>query len=115
MSNPQSSPSKSRLKARAAKRRYAMILLLLSSSADAADFATEAMDYLVQNVCAAANGKALQALRFEEMGVQLTALRRAGVRETKLQPDMRLQSGDVLVLAGTPEALARAEMRLLQG
>jgi len=64
---------------------------------------------------AAANGKTLQTLRLEELGVQLTALRRAGVRETRLQPDMQIQSGDVLVLAGTPEALARAEMRLLQG
>jgi len=64
---------------------------------------------------AAANGKTLQTLRLEELGVQLTALRRAGVRETRLQPEMQIQSGDVLVLAGTPEALARAEMRLLQG
>ena len=64
---------------------------------------------------AAAVGKTFEAVRLEEMGIQLVALRRKGVRETKLQPDMRLQSGDVLVLAGTPEALARAEMRLLQG
>ena len=64
---------------------------------------------------AAAVGKTVQTLRLEEIGIQLSALRRKGVRETKLQPDMQLQSGDVLVLAGTPEALARAEMRLLQG
>ena len=60
-------------------------------------------------------GKTFQALRLEELVVQLVALRRKGVRQTKLQPEMQLQSGDVLVLAGTPEALARAEMRLLQG
>ena len=60
-------------------------------------------------------GKTFQALQLEELMVQLVALRRKGVRQTKLQPEMRLQSGDVLVLAGTPEALARAEMRLLQG
>ena len=56
---------------------------------------------------AAAVGKSFETLRLEELGIQLTALRRKGVRETKLLPDMQLQSGDVLVLAGTPEALAR--------
>ena len=60
-------------------------------------------------------GKTFQTLKLEELVVQLVALRRKGVRQTKLLPEMQLQSGDVLVLAGTPEALARAEMRLLQG
>ena len=29
------------------------------------------------------------------------------------QPDMRLRAGDVVVLLGTPETIAAAEMRLL--
>jgi len=37
------------------------------------------------------------------------------VRELSPAPDMRLQVSDVLILAGTPEALARAEMRVMQG
>ena len=54
---------------------------------------------------AAAVGKTFEALQLEGMGIQLSALRRKGVRETKLLPGMRLQSGDVLVLAGNVHAM----------
>jgi CPA2 family monovalent cation:H+ antiporter-2 len=64
---------------------------------------------------AAAVGRTITSLRFDEAGIQLSALRRKGVRETAVQPDLRLQPGDVLVLTGTPEALAKAEISLLQG
>jgi CPA2 family monovalent cation:H+ antiporter-2 len=64
---------------------------------------------------AAAIGKTIAALQLDELRVAVTALRRKGMRETDLQPDMRIQVGDVLVLAGTAETLAKAEMRLLQG
>jgi CPA2 family monovalent cation:H+ antiporter-2 len=64
---------------------------------------------------AAAVGQSIASQRLDEIGIQLSALRRQGIRETQVQPDMQLQSGDVLVLTGTPEALAKAEMRLLQG
>ena len=64
---------------------------------------------------AAAIGQSIASQRFAELGVQLSALRRKGVRETQVQSDLELQAGDVLVLTGTPEALAKAEMRLLQG
>jgi len=60
-------------------------------------------------------GKTIEALKLDELGVQLTALRRKGVREARPAPDMRLDIGDTLVLAGTPDALAKAEIRLLQG
>lgn len=64
---------------------------------------------------ASAIGKSLAALRLDEIGVELTALRRKGVRTTRIEAEMQLESGDVLVLAGTPRSLATAEMRLLQG
>ncbi len=64
---------------------------------------------------AAAVGQTIASLRFDEIGIQLSVLRRKGVRETEVQPDLRLQPGDVLVLTGTGEALAKAEIRLLQG
>jgi CPA2 family monovalent cation:H+ antiporter-2 len=73
------------------------------------------MQSLLIDKGASSVGKTIESLRMEELGIQLVALRRNGVRETKLQADLRLQSGDVLVMAGTPEALARVEMRLLQG
>jgi monovalent cation:H+ antiporter-2, CPA2 family len=47
--------------------------------------------------------------------VSLTALRRRGVRDASPSLEMRIEVADVLILAGTPEALAKAEMRLLQG
>ena len=64
---------------------------------------------------AAAVGQSIASQGFDEIAIQLTALRRKGVRETVVKPDLTLQTGDVLVLTGTPEALAKAEMRLLQG
>ena len=64
---------------------------------------------------AAAVGQSIASQRLEELGIQLSALRRKGVRETQVKPDLQLQAGDVLVLMGTPEALAKAEMQLLQG
>jgi CPA2 family monovalent cation:H+ antiporter-2 len=64
---------------------------------------------------AAAIGQALHAMELERLGVRLTQLRRQGKRHTELSKELVLQEGDVLVLAGLPEALANAERRLLQG
>ena len=64
---------------------------------------------------AAAVGKSIESQRFEDIGIRLSALRRHGARATEIQADLLLEAGDVLVLTGTPEALAKAEMRLLQG
>ncbi len=49
------------------------------------------------------------------MDVDVTAVRRHGVRETNPAGEMRLQENDIVVLLGSQEALAKAEMRLLQG
>jgi CPA2 family monovalent cation:H+ antiporter-2 len=42
-------------------------------------------------------------------------VRRTGAREVNPDPQTRLKEGDVLVLLGTQENLAKAEIRLLQG
>ncbi|HXS51998.1 MAG TPA: cation:proton antiporter [Usitatibacter sp.] len=60
-------------------------------------------------------GATLGELGLHRVGVQVTAVRRKGSREVNPGPDTSLQSGDVLVLLGTQENLARAEMRVLQG
>ena len=60
-------------------------------------------------------GKSLAALGLDRLGVQVTAVRRKGSRDVNPDPSARVQSGDVLVLLGTQENLARAEIRLLQG
>ena len=97
--------------------RYELMRGFFPGATDDADFDAQQprMQSILIDEGAAAVEKTFQALQLDGLGIQLVALRRKGVRVTKLQPDMQLQSGDVLVLAGTPEALARAEMRLLQG
>jgi CPA2 family monovalent cation:H+ antiporter-2 len=57
-------------------------------------------------------GRALGELGLDELGVRVTALRRGEVRMVSPQPEIALQAGDVIVLLGTPEQLAAAEMRL---
>jgi CPA2 family monovalent cation:H+ antiporter-2 len=60
-------------------------------------------------------GCALESLNLEALGVEVTAVRRQGVRETNPSKGMRLRESDIIVLLGTQEALAKAEIRLLQG
>jgi monovalent cation:H+ antiporter-2, CPA2 family len=60
-------------------------------------------------------GKTLAALNLAGTGVKLTAIRRHGSREVNPAPETRILAGDVLVLLGAQDDLARAEMRLLQG
>jgi monovalent cation:H+ antiporter-2, CPA2 family len=64
---------------------------------------------------AACVGKTLGSLHLDSTGVTVTALRRPGTREVNPSPETLVHAGDVLVLLGTQEALAKAEMRLLQG
>ncbi len=64
---------------------------------------------------AACRGRTLDSLNLKALDVQVTGVRRRGVREANPEARMRLQEGDVVVLLGTPENLAKAEMRLLQG
>jgi CPA2 family monovalent cation:H+ antiporter-2 len=64
---------------------------------------------------AASAGMALGALNLSSMDVHVTAVRRTGTRQVNPAPETRIQPGDVLVLLGTQENLAKAEIRLLQG
>jgi len=65
---------------------------------------------------AAALARPLAALGLEDLGVQITAVRRPGA-PVKMSADEAgpLREGDVVVLLGAPELLAAAELRLLQG
>jgi CPA2 family monovalent cation:H+ antiporter-2 len=47
--------------------------------------------------------------------VEVTAIRRRGIRGLEPSPEMHLMAGDVVVLLGVAEDLAAAEVRLLQG
>lgn len=64
---------------------------------------------------AACVGASLESLNLEAMDVEVTAVRRQGVRETNPAHGTRLRENDIVVLLGSQEALAKAEFRLLQG
>jgi len=64
---------------------------------------------------AACVGHTLESLNLDAMDVEVTAVRRQGVRETNPSSGMRLRENDIVVLMGSQEALAKAEFRILQG
>ena len=79
------------------------------------DFQQSRLQSVLIDAGAAAVGKSIDALGLSAVGVTLIALRRQGVRDTNPALGTRVAVADVLILAGTPEALAKAEMALLQG
>jgi monovalent cation:H+ antiporter-2, CPA2 family len=63
---------------------------------------------------AAGAGRTLEELGLRPLGVEVTAVRRHGIRGADPSPGMRLQVGDVVVLRGIPDALDLAERRILE-
>ncbi|MBU6486351.1 MAG: cation:proton antiporter [Burkholderiales bacterium] len=59
-------------------------------------------------------GRSLEELGFASMGVEVTAIRRHGIRGVEPGPETKLREADIVVLRGLPEALALAEERLLR-
>jgi CPA2 family monovalent cation:H+ antiporter-2 len=82
---------------------------------DTEDHEAPRLRTLVAGENAACVGMTLGALNLTSMGVEVTAIRRTGEREVNPSVDAIVKAGDVLVLLGTQENLAKAEMRLLQG
>ncbi len=64
---------------------------------------------------ARAVGRTLAELALAELGAEVTAIRRRGIRADDPGPETRFEAGDVVVLLGRPDALEAAESRLLQG
>jgi CPA2 family monovalent cation:H+ antiporter-2 len=64
---------------------------------------------------AAAIGQSIAELDIGSVGVFLIALRRGGMRQMEPDPQLCLAAGDILILNGSPENLARAEIKILQG
>ncbi|KRB92715.1 monovalent cation:proton antiporter family protein [Noviherbaspirillum sp. Root189] len=62
---------------------------------------------------ARAIGKALGTLKLAEAGAEVTILRR-GKSRLDVKPDTVLNAGDIVVLRGTTDGVARAEARLLK-
>lgn len=58
-------------------------------------------------------GSSLEELGLIELGVEVCAIRRRGIRGGDPAPQTRLESGDVLILKGQPDALSLAEGMIL--
>ncbi len=58
-------------------------------------------------------GRSLEELELRD--VEISAIRRHGIRGLEPGPETRLQEGDVVILLGAPTASAAAEAKLLQG
>ena len=64
---------------------------------------------------AAAIGKTFSALDLGALLVEVSAVRRRNVRTLEPGPDTVLEAGDVVVILGTVDHVAAAEIKLLQG
>jgi CPA2 family monovalent cation:H+ antiporter-2 len=60
-------------------------------------------------------GKTLADLELHHGEVTITAIRRDGILGQQPEATTVLREGDVVILAGTPEALEHGEARLLMG
>lgn len=64
---------------------------------------------------AAAINKTLEDIDLTSLGVEVIAVRRRNIRGLSPTSETRLEAGDVVILRGTPENLAAAEIELIQG
>ena len=64
---------------------------------------------------AAAVGKTLAEINLAKHSVEVTAVRKGNIRGLAPSSETRIEAGDVMVLLGTEDNLAAAEMMLMQG
>lgn len=99
-------------------QRYSLMRGFFHGATDAAD-GPEASQPRLHSLTvppgARAIGRSLGELRFGEIEVLVSAIRRRGVRIEAPGPESCIEEGDVLVLLGLPLGLEAAEQRLLQG
>jgi CPA2 family monovalent cation:H+ antiporter-2 len=101
----------------ARQERYSLMRGFFHGATDenTEDHAAPRLRTLLASENAACVGMTLGALNLHAMDVEVTAIRRPGEREVNPSADAMVKAGDVLVLLGTQENLAKAEIRLLQG
>lgn len=99
----------------AREERYASLRGYFHGASDVADDA-EHLHVRLHSVSisdsAHAIGKSLASLGLSELGADVTMVRRGKIR-IDVTPDTVLQAGDIVVLRGAAEGIARAEERLL--
>ena len=96
-------------------RRYAMFNGYLQSADDIDDDMQPRFLNVLLKVDSAFVGMRLREAELNTLNVEVRALRRYNVHGAQPSEEMILQSGDVLVLLGLPEALEIAETRLHKG
>jgi CPA2 family monovalent cation:H+ antiporter-2 len=85
-----------------------------TDAADAADNLQPRLHSVLLTERSVAVGKSLAEIGLGKL-VEVTGVRRHGVRSAVPRPEDRFEAGDVVVLLGRPENLALAERRLLRG
>jgi len=99
--------------------RYGMLRGFFHGASDEAEDLSERQHVRLHSVTlepgATAIGKTLGEVALDALGSEVVTVRRPGQASPKPGPELQLQSGDVLVLRGTPEQVALGETRLLQG
>ena len=99
--------------------RYSLMRGFFHGESDESEDFDDAQEARLHSVTlapgAVAAGRPLGDLALEKMGVAVTALRRQETRMISPGPQTVLREGDVVVLRGTAEQLAEAELRLLRG
>jgi CPA2 family monovalent cation:H+ antiporter-2 len=99
------------------EERYSLFRGFFHGATDAAD-AAENLQPRLHSVLlterSIAVGKSLAEIDVGKL-VEVTGVRRHGVRSAVPRPEDRFEAGDVVVLLGKPENLALAEQRLLRG
>jgi CPA2 family monovalent cation:H+ antiporter-2 len=97
--------------------RYATLRGFFHGTSDAEDDA-ERQQVRLHSVTlpgdAAAIGKSLQEMHFSELGSEVMSLRR-GKERIDLLPTTIFQAGDIIVLRGSSEHVAKTETRLMKG
>src|SRR3990170_3768007 len=100
-------------------QRYSLLRGYFHGATDAAEDAAHKAQKLLHSVLiapgAAAIGRTLDELNLARLEVEVKAVRRHNVHAQAPQPDARIEAGDVLVLLGSEQNCAAAEMKLMQG
>lgn len=101
------------------EQRYSLMRGFFRGASDEDAQAGESAQLRMQSILiteqAAAAGQTIQHMGLAEMYVEVLVVRRHNIRGVDPQPEMKILPGDVLVLRGSAERLAQAEIRLLQG
>ena len=101
------------------EQRYSLLRGYFHGATDAVEDAAHKAQKLLHSVLitpgAAAIGRTLGELNLARLEVEVKAVRRHHVHAQAPQPEFRIETGDVLVLLGSEQDCAAAEMKLMQG